>query len=212
MFSERLKLARKRSGLSLRELSSNMGGIVSAQAIGKYERGEMMPSSSVAIALAKALDVSTTYLLSPSAISLESVEFRKLAATKASARAMVEATVLDHVDRYLQVEDILGIADSGREASVNDLWPIETVEDAEQAAISMPRRLEPWGQPNSRPHRAAGGTRDQGPQTGSAPVRGRSQLPCPPYGRGAKCPLWSAPPQSQLNDTGSPWPTSSGTW
>ena len=45
MLSERLKLARKRSGLSLRALSSGMGGIVSAQAIGKYERGEMMPSS-----------------------------------------------------------------------------------------------------------------------------------------------------------------------
>ena len=137
MFSERLKLARKRSGLSLRELSSNMGGMVSAQAIGKYERGEMMPSSTVAIALAKALDVSTTYLLSPTAVSLQSVEFRKLAAPKASARAMVEATVLDHVDRYLQVEDILGIADSGWEASVNELWPIETVEDVEQVAISM---------------------------------------------------------------------------
>ena len=53
MFSERLKIARKRSGLSLRELSSRMEGIVSAQAIGKYERDEMMPSSTVAIALAK---------------------------------------------------------------------------------------------------------------------------------------------------------------
>ena len=37
MFGERLKLARKRSGLSLRALSSRMKGIVSAQAIGKYE-------------------------------------------------------------------------------------------------------------------------------------------------------------------------------
>ena len=45
MLSERLKLARKRSGLSLRALSAGMGGIVSAQAIGKYERGEMVPSS-----------------------------------------------------------------------------------------------------------------------------------------------------------------------
>ena len=35
MFSERLKLARKRSGLSLRALSSEMDGLVSAQAIGK---------------------------------------------------------------------------------------------------------------------------------------------------------------------------------
>ncbi|MYC31771.1 MAG: helix-turn-helix transcriptional regulator [Chloroflexi bacterium] len=75
--------------LSLRDLSSNMNGMVSAQAIGKYERGEMMPSSSVAIALANALDVSTTYLLSPTVISLESVDFRKLASTRVRERAMV---------------------------------------------------------------------------------------------------------------------------
>ena len=62
MFGERLKLARKRSGLSLRALSSRINGIVSAQAIGKYERGEMMPSSNVAIALAEALGVSLSYL------------------------------------------------------------------------------------------------------------------------------------------------------
>ena len=109
MFSERLKLARKRSGLSLRALSSAMGGIVSAQAIGKYERTEMMPSSTVAIALADALEVPLSYLLSPSRVSLESVEFRKLASTKAKDRAAVEGEVLDHVDRYLQVEEILGL-------------------------------------------------------------------------------------------------------
>ena len=95
MFSERLKLARKRSGLSLRALSSRIGGRVSAQAIGKYERGEMMPSSTVAIALAEALDVTMSYLLSPSSVSLESVEFRKEASTKARERAAVEAEVLD---------------------------------------------------------------------------------------------------------------------
>ena len=65
MFGERLKLARRRGGFSLRGLSSRMGGLVSAQAIGKYERGEMMPGSSVVIALADALDVSVAYLLNP---------------------------------------------------------------------------------------------------------------------------------------------------
>ena len=46
MFSERLKLARKREGLSLRDLASRIDGVVSAQAIGKYERGEMIPTLS----------------------------------------------------------------------------------------------------------------------------------------------------------------------
>ena len=137
MFSQRLKLARKRNGLSLRALSSCMEGIVSAQAIGKYERGEMMPSSTVAIALAKALDVSMSYLLSPSNISLESVEFRKLASTKARERAAVEGEVLDHVDRYLQVEELLGIASSVGEEPDGAPYGIDAVEDAERAAVSV---------------------------------------------------------------------------
>ena len=139
MFSERLKLARKRSGLSLRELSSSMNGMVSAQAIGKYERGEMMPSSSVAIALADALDVTTAYLLSPTAVSLESVEFRKLASTKVRERARVEATVLDHVDRYLQVEEILGIASNVWEVPDGAPYPADTVGGGELTAAGVRR-------------------------------------------------------------------------
>ena len=137
MFSERLKLARKRSGLSLRALSSAMDGVVSAQAIGKYERAEMMPSSTVAIALAQALDVPLSYLLSPSRVSLESVEFRKLASTKAKDRAVVEGEVLDHVDRYLQVEEILGLDIIEQNGLDGAPYRIKAVEEAEWAATSV---------------------------------------------------------------------------
>ena len=131
MFSERLKLARKRSGLSLRALSSAIGGIVSAQAIGKYERAEMMPSSTVSIALAEALEVPLSYLLTPSRVSLESVEFRKLASTRARERAAVEAEVLDNVDRYLQIEEILGIDTTQSECPVGAPYKINSIEHAE---------------------------------------------------------------------------------
>jgi Zn-dependent peptidase ImmA (M78 family)/transcriptional regulator with XRE-family HTH domain len=137
MFDERLKLARKRSGLSLRALSSAMRGIVSAQAIGKYERGEMLPSSTVAIALAEALEVPLSYLLTPSRVSLESVEFRKLTSTRARERAAVEGEVLDHVDRYLQVEEILGIDHTHKDRQDWLPYRITTVENAEEAARSI---------------------------------------------------------------------------
>ena len=100
MFSERLKLARKRSGLSLRALSSAMGGIVSAPGDRQVRAGgDDAEASTVASALAEALEVSLSYLMSPSKVSLESVEFRKLASTRARERAAVEGEVLDHVDR-----------------------------------------------------------------------------------------------------------------
>ncbi len=63
MFGERLKIARVRAGLSLRDLEERIGNLVSAQAIGKYERGEMMPGSRVLIALADVLGVSERYLV-----------------------------------------------------------------------------------------------------------------------------------------------------
>ena len=137
MFSERLKLARKRSALSLRALSAAMGSIVSAQAIGKYERADMMPSSTVAIALAEALEVPLSYLLSPSRASLEHVEFGKLASTRAKDRAAVESEVLDRVDRYLQIEEILGLDITEQAGPDGTPYRINVVEDAEDAAASV---------------------------------------------------------------------------
>ena len=52
MIGDRIRLARRKAGLSLRELSAAMRGKVTAQAIGKYERGEDVPSSGVLMALA----------------------------------------------------------------------------------------------------------------------------------------------------------------
>ena len=52
MIGNRLKRAREALGFSLRELEAAIQGQVSAQAIGKYERDEMMPSSTILLALA----------------------------------------------------------------------------------------------------------------------------------------------------------------
>lgn len=112
MFGERLKLARKMAGYSLRSLSEALEGKVSAQAIGKYERGEMMPSSGVLSRLAKTLDVSLEYLLSEQVEKLEEIEFRKLSGTSVKDRARVEAVVIDSLQRYLAIEEILNLDSS----------------------------------------------------------------------------------------------------
>jgi transcriptional regulator with XRE-family HTH domain len=39
MIADRIKLARRKAGLSLRDLAAAMNDRVTAQAIGKYERG-----------------------------------------------------------------------------------------------------------------------------------------------------------------------------
>ena len=112
MFGDRLKLARKKAGYSLRGLADALGGEVTAQAIGKYERGAMMPSSGVLIHMARMLGVSLEFLLSEQVEELEAVEFRKLSGTSAGDRARVEAEVIDRLQRYIAIEEILKL-DSG---------------------------------------------------------------------------------------------------
>ena len=109
MLADRLKLARKKTGLSLRDLSAAIDELVTAQAIGKYERGESTPSSGVLLALAKALNVSLTYLFDTQEVSLAGVEFRTKANTTARDRANVETEVLEWIERYLQIEVILDL-------------------------------------------------------------------------------------------------------
>jgi len=107
VIGDRLKLARCKAGFSLRGLSAAMEEKVTAQAIGKYERGEDIPSSGVLRELAKALDVSLSYLLDTQGIELTGVEFRTKASTTAQDRAQVKTEVLECIERYLQVEIIL---------------------------------------------------------------------------------------------------------
>ena len=64
MIGHKIKVARAAAGLSLRALAEAMGGVVSAQAIGKYERDEDMPGSRALIALSDALGVSPKFFLS----------------------------------------------------------------------------------------------------------------------------------------------------
>ena len=118
MFGTRLRLARKRAGLSMRSLAERMDPKITAQAISKYEAGRMMPSSAVLIGLGKALDVSLDFLLSTQVEALNGLEFRRHSHTSARDRARAEAVLIDSLERYLTIEDILDMP------SVNGLLEI----------------------------------------------------------------------------------------
>ncbi|MGE4071062.1 MAG: helix-turn-helix domain-containing protein [Lysobacterales bacterium] len=105
----RLKLAREAAGLSLRDLEGALSRVVTAQAIGKYERGEMAPSQPVLIALAQALSVSPHYLLSERRIAMEALDFRKELKADAKAERATEAAVVDYIDRYVDLEETLNL-------------------------------------------------------------------------------------------------------
>ncbi len=142
MIGQKLKVARAAEGLSLRDLSARIDGRVTAQAIGKYERNEDMPSSGVLIALARALGVSEDYLLSASELVLEGAEFRKKAGSSAREEAALEARAIHFMERYLAIEDLLNLRSVEWEKPWSAPYPVKELRDAEDAARSV---REEWG-------------------------------------------------------------------
>ena len=91
----------------MRSLAEQMTPRVTAQAISKYESGKMLPSSAVLVALGKTLDVSLDFLMSAQIEALEGLEFRKHFKATGRDLAMAEAVLIDNLERYLAIEDIL---------------------------------------------------------------------------------------------------------
>ena len=143
----RLKLARTEAGLSLRALSRAIGGRVTAQALGKYERGQSLPRAEVLQAVAGALRVPVSYLAGEpgQALALTAVAFRSRAIAGRRKERRVEAHVLRLLERYAAVEDLLRLpAAAWREWDKPDgaPYPATHLDHAEQGARDLRRH---WG-------------------------------------------------------------------
>ncbi|MDT8405048.1 XRE family transcriptional regulator [Sulfuriflexus sp.] len=132
MIGERIQQARKASGLSLRALAEKVG--VSAMAISKYENNQSTPSSGVMLALAKALQVRTEYFFRQIEVELREVEYRKHSKLPKKVLTQIEGDVLEQVERYLVLEDILPVSPvrrfvlpEGLPDKINDFDEIEHI-------------------------------------------------------------------------------------
>jgi Zn-dependent peptidase ImmA (M78 family)/DNA-binding XRE family transcriptional regulator len=134
MIGKRLKLARAAAGLSLRDLAERIDNRVSAQQIGKYERDEDVPGSAVLIALSHALGVSVDYLVGDQEMVLEGVEFRKKQITSKKEQAQIQAKALHLIERYLMVEEILGLPSAEWDKPREAPFPVVQIGDADRAA------------------------------------------------------------------------------
>ena len=143
MIGVRLKLARTASGLSLRDLAAAIDHLVTAQAIGKYERNEAMPGSRVLLAMAGSLNTSVDYLVGEPDLVLKDLEFRKNGFTTKRGEAQVEARVLAHLERYLSIEGILGLSSTQWDEPPDAPYPVtQDPIEAESAADALRRH---WG-------------------------------------------------------------------
>ncbi len=110
VFAQRLKQARILKKMSMDQLVVNIGGVITKQAISKYEAAKMMPNSTVLVALASALDVDADYFFRPFTFNVKElkVSFRKKSDTSVKDINSLKVQIQDEVERYLEVEEILG--------------------------------------------------------------------------------------------------------
>ena len=134
-FGNRLRLARKMAGLSMEDLTRKAEGIVTKQAISKYEKGIMKPSSDVLIRLALALGVKPEYFYRHSKIELSGMQFRKRSKLPVKIIESLKQRTIDFLERYIELENILGI----QKKFINPLTDlsIESLKDVENAALRL---------------------------------------------------------------------------
>lgn len=107
IFAKRLKSARTIKGLSMEALGNAIG--VSKQMVSKYEKALSLPDSKLLIKIASALDFKADYFFKPYKVELGGIEFRKKASLSKTKVEGIKNNILDLLENYLEVENILGI-------------------------------------------------------------------------------------------------------
>lgn len=137
--AKRIKSARTLAGLSLRELSEKLEGLVSYNAISKYEKALMMPDSKVLIQMANVMNVKPDYFFRPFTVEIGNIEFRKRSKLPMKDVKSIKEDVTDTISRYIELEQFLNLS-SDFESPIKGLI-ISNGNDVENAVNIL---LEKW--------------------------------------------------------------------
>ncbi len=130
IIGHRLKIARSRAGMSLRDLAQKAG--LSAQAISKYERGLDTPSSRSLLRLAGALDLRVEYFFRSTSVNTKiAASFRAKKKVSARDQKAMMAKIQDWLERYCEVESLFGV--EGK-CKISKKHKVNSPEDIEAAA------------------------------------------------------------------------------
>lgn len=137
MLGDRIRQARVRKAFSLRALA-DAAGAISAQAISNYETGKDAPSSGVLLRLAKALDVPFDYFFRTVKVELGTPAYRKHCKLSKSEMALLESSVEDAVERYVEAESLISIDVVSKLTIPSELSTNATsLEDVEKKASAL---------------------------------------------------------------------------
>ncbi len=143
IFAQRLRQARTKAQLSMDELCHRMDGIVSRQAIFKYENGEMLPDSTRLMKICNVLGQDIDFFFRPFTFNVdtENISFRKTSIKGKKLNAL-KVTIQDAVERYLEIDDILGSEKAKGKPIKRHKETLSTLQDMEECARIV---REAWG-------------------------------------------------------------------
>ncbi len=144
LLGDRLQQARKARGWSLATLAGAAGGIVTRQALYKYENGLDIPRSEVLMAIARAIGVTVDYFFRPSSslVTLSELACRKRSGLGKRNLAAIRAQVKDRIERWLELESFFPPRRFAQFLySPENLLAIERLEDIETLAKNIRSRL-----------------------------------------------------------------------
>ncbi len=133
VFAYRLKSARILRGMSIKQLTDNLG--ISKQMISKYESGISLPDGKNLISLANLLNVKPDYFFTPASVSLENIKFRKKAKSSKSRIESIKINILNQMENYLLIEDILSVESEFSNPIEGNF--ISHINDVEDLAIQL---------------------------------------------------------------------------
>lgn len=106
MIGYNIKKLRLKNGYSLRELGDLLN--VSHQAISKYEKDQVMPSSDTLLKMSKIFEVKVGYFFNtkPQQLVLENIHYRKKSTFTKTNQTIVEDFTKDKLSQYLELLDL----------------------------------------------------------------------------------------------------------
>src|SRR5215203_4528603 len=108
MIPIRLQRLRRARGLSLDELAAQMGGIVTKQALSKYETGKAMPSPIVLNKLAAVLNVKAAYFFTEPTFEITYIAYRRRASLAVKEQTRIENFVEHTLEERVRLQQLVG--------------------------------------------------------------------------------------------------------
>jgi len=111
-----------------------MGGLVTKQAISKYETGKDHPSPVVMNRMAAALHVKSRELWAEPQVEVAFVAYRRQARLPKAEQRRIESIVTEALEHRVRLQDLTG---QKKTELLVDAFPVNALADAEAAAVSL---------------------------------------------------------------------------